>query len=382
MDGRSIRQRGAGFAARPPRIRGFTLVELLVVIAIIGILIALLLPAVQSAREAGRRTVCFNNIKQVGLAVLAYEEAHHAFPPACQFDAADLPNLPYHPLPNYRPNWVCLVLQHMEYLGLSNQINLQKYMTDPSNAVVRGTVLPTMLCPDDPNNRRPFNGSKAASTSGMGDGWARGNYAANCSLGAMNGANYCGYINGVPNCTATIGTPGWQDYRLRGVMCCNAGTLMNAITDGASHTIMLGEVRAGVSEIDSRGTWAMGDSSITLWGNGSYMGDDNGPNSSGIGGDNVQGCSELVAASGGSSWDNCPALNVMEMSCFPLLNNQQCVRSLHSNGVSTCFTDGSVHYISDNIDANGDVTATPPQFSVWDRLLDSADGHATDGNAY
>ena len=166
-------------------------------------------------------------------------------------------------------------------------------------------------------------------------------------------------------------------------MCCNGRHV-----DERDHRrrqpyfILLGEVRAGVSEIDSRGTWAMGDSSITLWGNGSYMGDDNGPNSSSVGGDNVQGCTELVAASGGSTWDNCPTLNVMEMSCYPLLNNQQSVRSMHSNGVSTCFSDGSVHYISDNIDANGDVTATPPQFSVWDRLLDSADGHATDGNAY
>src|SRR5262245_41570720 len=68
--------------ARPDRLRGFTLIELLVVITIIGMLIGLLLPAVQSAREAGRRTQCQNNMRNIGLGILGYVEVNGRFPPA------------------------------------------------------------------------------------------------------------------------------------------------------------------------------------------------------------------------------------------------------------------------------------------------------------
>jgi prepilin-type N-terminal cleavage/methylation domain-containing protein len=93
----------------------FTLVELLVVIAIIGMLVALLLPAIQSAREAGRRTKCVNNLHQLGLAVLSYENEKKCFPPGCRGDGTQ-----------YDENWgwgAC-ILPYLEYDGLYKQLGV------------------------------------------------------------------------------------------------------------------------------------------------------------------------------------------------------------------------------------------------------------------
>jgi len=95
---------------------GFTLVELLVVIAIIGVLIALLLPAVQAARESGRRTTCANNLKQLGVAVHAYAAAEKCFPPAVLADGAC--SDPRNYARGIGPNWAVLVLPFLELAPL------------------------------------------------------------------------------------------------------------------------------------------------------------------------------------------------------------------------------------------------------------------------
>ena len=352
---------------RIPQRIAFTLVELLVVITIIGILISLLLPAVQAAREAARRMQCSNNLKQIGLAVLGYDATNSIFPPASQWSATELAKLPYPSATAYRQNWVAMILPYLELQNLFDKCDQTQSITDSSNAVFRGTKIATMLCPSDAFNATSFNGSSV----NLGDGWERGNYGANAGLGAMNADN----INGIAGPNSL-----WRYGKYRGVMGANTAVSMAQISDGSSNTLVVSEMRAGVADVDSRGTWALGDSSSSLWGYGSMSGlrDDNGPNSTGIGGDNLVACPAVVSAYGCSFWSDCQALADMNMACYPEVTNQQTTRSMHAGGVNSCFADGSVHWIGDYIQTTTDTDA----WSVWDRLIASGDGLPISGNSF
>ncbi len=357
----------------PKTLQGFTLIELLVVITIIGILISLLLPAVQAAREAARRLQCSNNIKQVALAVLQYESANSIFPPSSQWDTADLITLPYYNTAHLRPNWVALVLPYLEMQMLYDNCDRTAYLTDNANAIFRGTRLPILLCPSDSFNQVPFSGSKAGDTS-IGDGWARGNYAANACSGPMN-------YNEIDDRWQSVGPhSSWQNSRMRGVMGANISVTMAQIRDGASNTALLGEIRAGVAELDDRGTWAKGDASSSLWAHGWPATDTPGTNNPSIAADNARYADKLAAAYGCSSWDNCPSLADLNMTAYPGSGtNQQRVCSMHAGGANLCFADGSVHWIGDFIQIT---RSSSDALSVWDRLMASADSEPISADAF
>jgi len=201
---RSLVVRPRRFAAR-----GFTLVELLVVIAIIGVLVALLLPAIQAAREAARRSSCSNNMRQLGVALQDYEGAKKLLPSGGQGTIPGTQNTGYD-----LQSTLTLILPYMEFTELGQMMNLQYAYNDkraPLNQVAAKTSVPAFLCPSN------------ALIESDPQGYGQTNYVPTVHTDIDPAT---GVINGPTRMDGALGL---------------GGTRMGRITDGTSHTLAMVE---------------------------------------------------------------------------------------------------------------------------------------------
>jgi prepilin-type N-terminal cleavage/methylation domain-containing protein len=127
----------------------FTLIEMLVVLIIIGVLVSLLLPAINSAREAARRVQCANNLMQISLALHHYLADHNVLPPGVVNDTSPIVTAPA----GYHFSWIVQLLPYLDQRELFRRINFRNGAYDPSNDTLRATSLGILSCPDDDAGR-------------------------------------------------------------------------------------------------------------------------------------------------------------------------------------------------------------------------------------
>jgi len=318
-----------GQACRP-RVGGFTLVELLVVIAIIGTLVGLLLPAVQSAREASRSASCTNTLKQWAIAMHSHHDAIKCFPYFGQSntrpDNTSKANGGYNidQGPYGRRSFVVSLWPYIEQTDFYSRWNLKaNYWEDATNVSICQKPIPAYYCPSDRPNAlyRPTN----SVLNGYWGGMARGNYVVN--LGPTKGYDSA-YVRCAPfGVLGDHNTNRYIPYRSK----------ISDITDGSSKTLLMSENRITTSDTVSDWRGGMLFEPHTVFFTAAA------PPNSGL--DHVWGYADMCDGTDPTM----PCIQAGGNS--PNLSNlQNIARSRHPNGVNAAFCDGSVTFVPNSID--------------------------------
>ena len=288
---------------------GFTLVELLVVIAIIGILVGMLLPAVQQVREAARRIKCANNVKQQSLAMLNYESAHGHFPPGFSFPGGTM--------------WSGFILPLVDQGNIYARLDFggpwNGHRGPTPNSEAMGTYLDVYRCPSADLDLVQFDSLAGTDRSPC-------SYLA-CASGLNNRESgdkpWCG-MNAFGE---------WAESD--GIFFLNSKTRQAEIYDGSSHTVLLGESLP--DQFLFGPDYAGNPQKVDHWHTGSQE----------VGGYEFGGESAEVSECLGST--ACP-INSILRSNAPINDKELSFGSLHQSGVNMGYADGHIRFVSEDVD--------------------------------
>lgn len=334
--------------------RGFTLIELLVVISVIGVLIALLLPAIQAAREAARRAQCVNNLKQLGLAGMNYESANSVLPSGMFRAVSDEA-----PVLTWGLSAFVRILPYLDASPLYHSANFSRQAITPANGTVASTGLSGLLCPSDPyvaeGHPDDFN---------YGAPVGFGIVQRHTSYGGCQGAWSLELIPQSPNSPAQVAN-------MNGTIFCSSSVRLADISDGTGTTILFAEKSYGRVPSGDRGgacRWNVGipsDSMVSAY----YP---------------LNGAVKGVPFLDGN-----------------ILKWISSVGSFHPGGANVGFCDGSVRFVKDSIQSvpfdpkSGDVPAfrfdpvsgtysiaPGTQLGVWQKLATRSFNEIVDADSF